>query len=48
VDFLDADRRITPAGADLLNRAEELTNRLALGPLAGLARSGAGLACRCP
>jgi hypothetical protein len=35
--LLDAERRITPAGADLLNRAEDLTNRLALSSLDGLA-----------
>jgi hypothetical protein len=34
--LLDADRRITPAGADLLNRAERLTNRLALSAIDGL------------
>jgi hypothetical protein len=34
--LLGADRRIAPAGAALLNRAEELTNRLAVGPLAGV------------
>jgi hypothetical protein len=34
--LLDADRRITPAGADLLNRAEHLTNRLALSAIDGL------------
>jgi hypothetical protein len=28
--LLDSDRRITPAGTDLLDRAENLTNRLAL------------------
>ena len=34
--LLRPDRRIAPAGVELLNRAEELTNRLAVGPLAGL------------
>jgi hypothetical protein len=34
--LLTVDRRITPAGAELLDRAEQLTNRLALGALAGL------------
>jgi hypothetical protein len=34
--LLDAARRITPAGADLLNRAEHLTNRLALSAIDGL------------
>jgi hypothetical protein len=34
--LLDADRRITPAGSGLLEEAERLTNRLALGPLAQL------------
>jgi hypothetical protein len=34
--LLGADRRITPEGADLLNRAEDLTNRLALSAIAGL------------
>jgi hypothetical protein len=34
--LLDAERRITPAGADLLNRAEDLTNRLALSAIDGL------------
>jgi hypothetical protein len=34
--LLASDRRIAPAGADLLDRAEQLTNRLALGPLASL------------
>jgi hypothetical protein len=34
--LLTAGRRITPAGADLLNRAEDLTNRLALSALDGL------------
>ena len=34
--LLAADRRIAPAGADLLDRAEQLTNVLALAPLAGL------------
>lgn len=37
--LLDADRRITPAGADLLNRAEHLTNRLALSAIDGLDES---------
>ncbi|HEX4401953.1 MAG TPA: hypothetical protein VHZ98_11540 [Galbitalea sp.] len=32
--LLGPDHRIAPAGVDLLNRAEELTNRLATGPLA--------------
>jgi hypothetical protein len=34
--LLDAHHRITPAGADLLNRAEHLTNRLALSAIDGL------------
>jgi hypothetical protein len=34
--LLDSDRRITPEGADLLNRAEQLTNRLALSAIDGL------------
>jgi hypothetical protein len=34
--LLGSDRRITPAGSELLARAEELTNRLAVGPIAGL------------
>jgi hypothetical protein len=34
--LLAADRRIAPAGAELLDRAEQLTNRLAAGPLASL------------
>ena len=34
--LLDADRKITPAGADLLDRAERLTNELAVGPIACL------------
>jgi hypothetical protein len=32
--LLGPDHRIAPAGVELLNRAEELTNRLATGPLA--------------
>jgi hypothetical protein len=34
--LLAPDRRITPAGADLLDHAEALTNRLAVGPLSSL------------
>ncbi|HEX4059297.1 MAG TPA: hypothetical protein VHX87_13395 [Galbitalea sp.] len=34
--LLHADRRTTAAGTELLARAEQLTNRLALGPLAAL------------
>jgi hypothetical protein len=34
--LLDADRRITPAGSELLDRAESLTNRLALSAIEGL------------
>jgi hypothetical protein len=34
--LLDADRRITPAGTELLDRAESLTNRLALSAINGL------------
>jgi hypothetical protein len=34
--LLDADRRITPAGTELLDRAESLTNRLALSAIDGL------------
>ena len=34
--LLDADHRISQAGAELLDRAEHLTNRLAIGPLEGL------------
>jgi hypothetical protein len=34
--LLRTDHRIAPEGADLLNRAEDLTNRLAVGPLVGL------------
>jgi hypothetical protein len=34
--LLGADHRIAPAGVELLSRAEELTNHLATGPLAGL------------
>jgi hypothetical protein len=34
--LIDGDRRITPGGAELLNRAEDLTNRLAVGVLDGL------------
>jgi hypothetical protein len=34
--LLDAHRRTTPVGGDLLNRAEHLTNRLALSALDGL------------
>ena len=34
--LLATNRRITPAGADLLDQAEALTNRLAIGPLASL------------
>ena len=34
--LLNADRRIAPAGIDLLARAEELTNQLAVGPIADL------------
>lgn len=34
--LLDADRRTTVAGTKLLEQAEQLTNRLALGPLANL------------
>ena len=35
-ELLDRDHRITPAGKELLARAEELTNRLASGPIADL------------
>lgn len=35
--LLDSDRRITSAGGELLDRAEHLTNRLAVGPLVALA-----------
>jgi hypothetical protein len=38
--LLGGDRRIAPAGVDLLNQAEELTNRLATGPLASLDDAG--------
>jgi hypothetical protein len=38
--LLDGARRITPAGADLLNRAEALTNRLALSAIDGLDDAG--------
>jgi hypothetical protein len=38
--LLDSDRRITDEGARLLDRAEEQTNRLAIGPLAGLDEAG--------
>jgi hypothetical protein len=34
--LLGADRRITPRGAQLLDQAENLTNRLAIGPIASL------------
>ncbi len=34
--WLDSDRRITASGATLLERAEQLTNTLALGPIAAL------------
>jgi hypothetical protein len=34
--LLDADRRITRAGADLLDQAEHMTNRLAVGPISTL------------
>jgi hypothetical protein len=34
--LLGEDRRITPAGAALLDRAETITNRLAVGPIDGL------------
>jgi hypothetical protein len=34
--LLGSDRRIAPAGVELLNQAEELTNRLATGPLESL------------
>jgi hypothetical protein len=34
--LLTGEHRITPAGADLLDRAEQVTNRLAAGPLAAL------------
>jgi hypothetical protein len=34
--LLGADHRVAPAGIDLLNRAEEITNRLATGPLDSL------------
>ncbi len=38
--LLDGARRITPAGADLLNRAEALTNRLALSAIDELDDAG--------
>jgi hypothetical protein len=38
--LLDADRRISPSGAELLHRAEDITNRLAVGPLRGLDDEG--------
>jgi hypothetical protein len=38
--LLDGARRITPAGADLLARAEALTNRLALSAVDGLDDAG--------
>ncbi len=38
--LLDGARRITPTGTDLLNRAEALTNRLALSAIGGLDDAG--------